>query len=164
MNKRKGILEGLKRSLMQKESFFYKKEEIEFCYIEILFDELLEYYFVYDIAHGTNHAKIFYSLYFEKEKHTYDEIAERFYIENFTLRRYIKKYNITIEKYLIYCISRKIIMKSTDQILCCCGRKRCDMMLLRKQIINEIKEYHADTKDKKNSACAQARKGLENDR
>ena len=163
MNKRRGILEELKRSLTQKDSFFYKKEKIGVCCIEILFDELLEYYFIYDIANGTNHAKIFYSLYFEEEKHTYDEIAEKFYIENFTLRRYIKKYNATMEKCLIYRIDRKITMSSTDQILCYCDRKRCDMMSFKKQIMNEIEEYYADAKEKKNVACAQNRRNVGED-
>ena len=55
--------------------------------------ELIRYYEIKDIDMNTNHREIFVLLYWSADSHSYDEIAQKFFISAFTLDRYRQKYN-----------------------------------------------------------------------
>jgi hypothetical protein len=80
MNKRKGFI----NELIEKES---GDDDVK-----KLLSKMLDYYEIYDLAHETNHSKIFFDLYFERKK-KYEEIANDNFIDSNTLSRYIKSYN-----------------------------------------------------------------------
>lgn len=61
--------------------------------IQNFFLRVKEYWYLYDIANGTSHSKLFECLYMRNMKISYSKIAEKFYIGERTLDRYIAKYN-----------------------------------------------------------------------
>ncbi len=87
MNKRIDLLDKLKKL----------QDDIE-C--RKFVETLCIYYEINDIDIGTQHGKIFRTLYLTSNNISYDEIAYRFNINVYTLDRYRQKYNDLARKLL----------------------------------------------------------------
>ena len=80
MNKRIDLLDKMKKLINDPECRSFM-------------DNICTYYEINDIETGAQHGKIFRALYLDKGNSSYDEIANRFYINVYTLDRYRQKYN-----------------------------------------------------------------------
>lgn len=70
-----------------------KENQDDIIEIQKFLYRVKEYWRLYDIDNGTLHAKIYEFLYMKREKISHAEIAEKFYISERTLDRYVVKYN-----------------------------------------------------------------------
>ena len=85
-------MKNVLKILQQRCRELYEKDD-NVLKITSFFSRLKEYWYLYDIDNCTIHEKVFDALYTSKKKSTYEEIANKFYIGERTLDRYILKYN-----------------------------------------------------------------------
>lgn len=89
-NKMKNVLKNLKECSMLSE-----KETI---LVNNLLADLVTYWYIYDLDRGTNHNDIFKELFLSDSKLALIDLAEKYFIGNRTLDRYILRYNRLAQK------------------------------------------------------------------
>lgn len=82
MRKRKDLLDSVKEKAMEGDGM---------C--KVFITQLYLYYTVSDMDSSNQLGEIFKVLYIDCEEKTYDEIANRFYIDVYTLNRYRQRFN-----------------------------------------------------------------------
>lgn len=100
MNARKGILESMETAKTNGEEVFICDVRMTASKIDDVLQMSELYYKMYDLENHTVHALIFEALYIASEEESYERIAERYFIDCSTLKRYVKRYNRFAERYI----------------------------------------------------------------
>lgn len=95
MNKRKGILETIRKSNSQAD-----KNSNEYERMKIVVSVMERYFEIYDIDNDTVHSRVFNMLYLSEKYYTYNQICKAVSISKNTLIRYIAKYEELAERIL----------------------------------------------------------------